>query len=270
MLGVVAPNNSLVDPDDILYTTADSQNPSTTRPDRHDDSLLCVTDLVDCCETPMLGNWYLPDGTPVGNTGNGVFHSNRGQNEVRNGRQFYGSVRLFRRYTPLLPNPPIYHCELPNRFNVMQTLYVYIGEFLKWLFLLMFFISCAIFHIVNFGISYLHDQVTISDSGSSTVGGTYSLTCSAVLNRPISLNSSVPTPNFQWFFGPNGDASLPPGLTPMDTVLSSNTYSSTLQFSPLSQCHIGMYTCRLGAGRLVNNSMVTVNGIAMYMIVGRY
>ena len=133
MLGVVAPNNSLVDRDDILYTTADSQNPSNTRPGQHDESLLCVTDLVDCCETPMLGNWYLPDGTPVGNTGNGVFHSNRGQNEVRNGRQFYGSVRLFRRYTPSIPDSPIYRCELPDRFNVMQTLYAYIGEFITQL-----------------------------------------------------------------------------------------------------------------------------------------
>ena len=143
MLGVVTPNNSLVDRDDILYTTADSQNPSNTRPDRHDDSLLCVTDLVDCCETPMLGNWYFPDGTPVGNTlGNtAVLRSNRGQNEMRSGRQFYGSVRLFRRYTPAIPNPPIFRCELPDRSNVTQTLYAYIGEVFNGC-------SCAYFYVL--------------------------------------------------------------------------------------------------------------------------
>ena len=69
VLGVVAPNNSLVDIDDMLYTTADSQIPLNTRPDQHDESVLCVTDLVNCCETQMLGNWYFSDGTPVRNSG---------------------------------------------------------------------------------------------------------------------------------------------------------------------------------------------------------
>ena len=65
-----------------------------------------------------------------------------------------------------------------------------------------------------------------------------------------------------WSYGPNSNASLPSGLTPPVTTLSlsSNTYTSTLQFSVLSQSHTGMYTCRLGAGRLVNSAMVTVNG----------
>ena len=67
--GEVIPSNSLVDVDDILFTTSDSQNPTNDRPDQHDQSLLCVTDLVDCCETEMLGNWYFPNGNPVTNTG---------------------------------------------------------------------------------------------------------------------------------------------------------------------------------------------------------
>ena len=145
MLGVVTPNNSLVDFDDILYTERESQIPLNTRPEQHDGSLLCVTDFVNCCETPMLGNWYFPDGTPVGNTGIAVFWSNRGQNEMRSGRQFYGSVRLFRRYTPAIPNPPIFRCELPDRSNVTQTLYAYIGEFLMVI-IIINFMSCTIFH----------------------------------------------------------------------------------------------------------------------------
>ena len=107
------------------------------------------------------------------------------------------------------------------------------------------------------------DPVTISPPDSSTAGETYSLMCSAALSNPIPLPTNVPSPTFEWFFGPNDSASLPAGVTPMPTAMSSNStaimYISTLQFSPLSQSHAGMYTCRLGAGRLANSAMLTVN-----------
>ena len=110
--------------------------------------------------------------------------------------------------------------------------------------------------------------VTISPSGPSTAGETYSLTCSATLhsNNPPSPESYImPPPTFEWFFGPNGNDPLPSGLTPTATVLNSLTYTSTLQFSPLSQSlHTGNYTCQLGAGSLVNNNALTVNGKYMY------
>ena len=82
--------------------------------------------------------------------------------------------------------------------------------------------------------------------------------CSAKLIDPIPLPTNVSSPTFEWFFGPNGNASLPSGVIPMETVLKSGyVYSSTLQFTPaLSHSHIGMYTCRLGAGRLVNSTVV--------------
>ena len=73
--GEVVPSNSLVDVDDILFTTDDSQNPTNDRPDQHDWSLLCVTDLVDCCETEMYGSWYFPNGSPVTNTGDPSYRS---------------------------------------------------------------------------------------------------------------------------------------------------------------------------------------------------
>ena len=121
---------------------------------------------------------------------------------------------------------------------------------------------------MDFGYRHDIDPVIISPSGSTTAGETYSLTCSATLIEPSHLPSNVPSPTFQWFFGPNGNALLPSesGLTPMPTLNSRNsttvTYSSTLQFSPLSQSHVGMYTCRLGAASLVNNeTIVTVEGI---------
>ena len=98
---------------------------------------------------------------------------------------------------------------------------------------------------------------------------------------PNRLLSGVPSPNFQWSF--NGSTSLPSGVTAMPTVMSSSnstneTYTSTLQFFPSSQSHTGMYTCRLGAGRLVNSTMVTVDGMiririaacTKFSINGRY
>ena len=100
-----------------------------------------MTDLEDCCDAPrtVRGNWYYPGrqtAVPSSGSDNFIvaggsssFLSNRGPNEVRDGRQFYGSVRLFR----LWSNPPgrgHFHCEIPSAANpnVTQTLYVNIGE----------------------------------------------------------------------------------------------------------------------------------------------
>ena len=103
-------------------------------------------------------------------------------------------------------------------------------------------------------------SVSIFPSGSTTAGETYSLTCSATLHskNPTLPNPNILSPTFEWFFGSNGDAPLPSGLNQPTTDLSTGTYTSTLQLSPLSQSHTGMYTCRLGAGSLVNSAMVTV------------
>ena len=89
---------------------------------------MCVTDLVACCETEGLGNWYYPDGRRVSGQGTATFRTNRGQNKVLNNQQFYGSVRLWRRYTPA--ERGLFHCELPDASNTVQTLYVNICEFL--------------------------------------------------------------------------------------------------------------------------------------------
>ena len=133
--GVAAPNNSIVDFSDVLYRTNHApllEDPSNNNSTLHNAALLCVTDLVDCCESPPRGNWYYPDGSVVefdGRPKNAVFRSNRGQNEIRNGRQFYGSVRLWHRYTPTQKGH--FYCEIPSAANpsVSQTLYANIGEF---------------------------------------------------------------------------------------------------------------------------------------------
>ena len=121
---------------DILYRRAYSDNPTNGNPELHDQSLLCVTDLKDCCESPhaVHGDWYYPNGSVVQfeidiTYRNKAFRRNRGPNKIVNGRQFYGSVRLFRRWRP--PERGRFRCELPSAANpsVNQTLYVYICEF---------------------------------------------------------------------------------------------------------------------------------------------
>ena len=121
--------------------------------------------------------------------------------------------------------------------------------------------------IVNFGFNFGFDHVTFTPSTGSTATTAgqrdYSLTCSVSLFDPSRLPSDVPSPNFQWSFG--GSTSLPSGVTAMPTVMSSSnstseTYSSILQISLLSQSHAGMYKCRLGPARLTNSVAITVDG----------
>ena len=124
--------------DDILYRAPYPNGfditPSNSVPDLHDQALLCVTDLEDCCDPPhtVRGDWYHPDGSVVrfGTIdGPPAFQSNRDPNEVINGRQFYGSVRLWRRWSRP-PGRGRFRCELPSAAdpNVNQTLYANIGK----------------------------------------------------------------------------------------------------------------------------------------------
>ena len=115
---------------------------------------------------------------------------------------------------------------------------------------------------MNFASRFDDPHVITSSSGSNTAGTVYSWSCSSTLRSDsIPLPVNVPAPRFVWSFGPSGSDPLPSGVTDMGTTSNDNiTFTSTLQ---LSQCHIGSYTCRLGPGRLVTSTMVTVNGIAM-------
>ena len=130
---------------------------------------------------------------------------------------------------------------------------------------------CMLSIIVNFGADFKDPPVPTPQSFGSTTAGEigHSLVCSTFFTEPFPLPTDlpIPTPTFQWFFGPNGNSSLPSGVTPsMTTSLMSNNpdgifYTSTLQFPRLSQhLHTGMYTCRIGPGRLASNTIVTVDG----------
>ena len=59
-----------MDIDEVLYTSSQSccnVDPSNANLGFHNGALLCVTDLVDCCESPRMvrGDWYYPDGGRV-------------------------------------------------------------------------------------------------------------------------------------------------------------------------------------------------------------
>ena len=123
LLGQTIPNNSLVNFDDLLYRTG-TDGPTNAN---GLETLMCITDLEDCCETPRLGDWYYPDGRRVTGEGSPTFRINRGQNEVINGQQFYGSVRIWRRYTA--NERGLFRCEIPDAQNVNQTLFANICEF---------------------------------------------------------------------------------------------------------------------------------------------
>lgn len=126
-----------MDIEDILYRAfidGYREEPSNAIPTLHDEALLCVTDLEDCCETPRTvhGNWYYPDGSIVNlNTSilTATFQSNRGPNELVNSRQFYGSVRLWRRWSSP-PGRGRFRCEIPSAADpsVNQILYANIGK----------------------------------------------------------------------------------------------------------------------------------------------
>ena len=136
-LGEMIPSDSFVDFDDVLNIGSGASNiPSNRNSAFADASLQCMTDLVDCCGTESgtvrteHGDWYFPDGRRVQFGGGTRFLVNRGPNEVINGQQFNGSVRLFRRYS-YVPERGRFFCELPNVADpsVNQVLYVNICEF---------------------------------------------------------------------------------------------------------------------------------------------
>ena len=83
-----------------------------------DTGLLCKTNLTACCQSAhnnengsANGNWFFPNGTRVPSSGTMDFYSTRGQMVVQLNRR-RGGVE------------GIYHCEIPDSMNVMQTIYI--------------------------------------------------------------------------------------------------------------------------------------------------
>ena len=137
------PSDSLVDFDDVLNIGVGSANiPSNRNPSNA--ALQCITDLEDCCGTEQdsntsrteHGDWFFPDGRRIDvfdvRVYGGQFLVNRGPNEIIDGEQVYGSVRLFCRYS-LIPGRGRFRCKLPSTANpnINQILYANICEFIE-------------------------------------------------------------------------------------------------------------------------------------------
>ena len=97
----VTPNNSY-----ILYS-----NISTG-----DMALKCVTDSVDCCTDPDVGNWR---GRAVEQEADGAtcLYVTRGQGEVSLNRKI-----------ACVPDPGLWRCDIPDSSGVIQSMYIYIGS----------------------------------------------------------------------------------------------------------------------------------------------
>ena len=118
-----------MDVNDLLYREPRDTHPTNIDPVLQDNALLCITDLIDCCGSPHTdrGDWFYPNGSVIkynNASNNSQFQVNRGPNEIRNGRQFYGSIRLWRQFSPRERGQ--FHCELPSASDpsIYQILYV--------------------------------------------------------------------------------------------------------------------------------------------------
>ena len=103
-------------------------------------------------------------------------------------------------------------------------------------------------------------MTVISSVSTNNLGQTvFGLICSVDIFNDIQ-ELGVPYPTFEWFFGPNGNASLPSGVA-VSTVMDNGTsYTNTLFFSLPNNSHTGTYTCRLGGNpRLEANATIFVN-----------
>ena len=98
--GVAIPNNSFVHHDDLLYRRFDEPYPTNANPELLEQSLLCVTDLVDCCDSPrtVCGHWYFHNGKDVtlNNRDWAKYRIHRTSNEILNNKHFYGSIGIYR------------------------------------------------------------------------------------------------------------------------------------------------------------------------------
>ena len=100
----VLPNNSY-----IIYS-------EITTGDR---ALKCMTDRVDCCTDPDVGNWRDERGRAVQQRANGAncLYVTRGQGEVSLNRNI-----------ACVPDPGLWRCDIPDSSGVIQSMYIYIGS----------------------------------------------------------------------------------------------------------------------------------------------
>ena len=103
-------------------------------------------------------------------------------------------------------------------------------------------ITKQFYNISSLHLCLVNVSISLPAPLTQYAGTRSSLMCSST----ISFNPPPEDVIFEWFYGPNGNSSLPPGVTTSATMNNSSTYTSTLEFSPLLPSHAGKYTCRLG------------------------
>ena len=237
------PNNSLVWLIDLFHITSNYNVEPTNSgpPPPRDYSLTCVTDLVECCESQGLGNWYYPDGRKVeiySPSDNHVSYvSNRGQYEVTEKGTFYGSVRLFQRsrggHRPSKVRGR-FSCKLPDADNITQTLSAYISKFIIIIILLALLIRLMLLRTFTVETPTRgFYPVNISKSHSTSIAGDtgYSLECSITIYN-AALFSDIPAPPVQWFKKNRSNViALPFGVTPMPTTSNIDNDADTITYS---------------------------------------
>ena len=99
----------------------------------------------------------------------------------------------------------------------------------------------------NFIFLFLVNINTITISLSAPLTRYAETRSSLMCSSMISFSPDPPPQDviFEWFYGPNGNSSLPSGVTISATTSINSTYISTLEFSPLLPFHAGNYTCQL-------------------------
>ena len=80
------------------------------------DALLCVTDNTNCCSNPD-GEFYYPDGTPVGFSSTNSIYRNRGPQVVRLNRR-NGAISPLGRY----------RCDIPDATGTTRSVYIMINS----------------------------------------------------------------------------------------------------------------------------------------------
>ena len=87
--------------------------------DDMDSRILCITSNPDCCtrSTNRLGFWYFPSGREVSGRGSG-------EDIYRTRSAKLATVMLGRRNLSASGPTGLYHCVIPDRSGVDQTLFV--------------------------------------------------------------------------------------------------------------------------------------------------
>ena len=99
-------NNSVISLDALGFFNASTTNP-----------LFCVTTLSSCCDTNRRGNWFPPDSASHLGTFPNTSHLHQSWEDDQ-------SIQLLRSSRVASIEGGLYHCEIPDRNNIMRALYV--------------------------------------------------------------------------------------------------------------------------------------------------